>query len=81
MVEPKRRPLPFRAAGLCYSNERRIAIALRYRDEAEHGGGWWSIPLLKDKVLKTVAHEVAHLAHPNHSREFRELTAKLVAAI
>jgi hypothetical protein len=73
-IEPKRRPLADGAVGLCYTWENRIAILVRYKDRAGDGGAWWKAPRPWDDVVLTVAHELAHLRHPNHGSEFKQLT-------
>ena len=75
--EPKRRPSSGGAEGLCYTDEKRISIVFRFRDE----GKWFNRPLSKNEVLRTVAHEVAHLIHANHSKEFRALEKDLINVI
>lgn len=79
--EPKRRPLAGGALGVCYCNERRISVVFRWRHPAGDGRGWYKKPLSMEEVLKTVAHEVAHLTHPNHSKEFKELEKKLLVKV
>lgn len=78
-VEPKRRPLADGATGLCYREDHRIAIVLRFKDRADDGGRWWTNPLPWGEIRDTVAHEVAHLIHPNHGPEFKSLEAQLKA--
>jgi hypothetical protein len=75
--EPKRRPSSCGADGLCYTDEKRISIVFRYKE----GGEWFNKPLLRSEVLRTVAHEVAHLIHANHSKEFRQLEKDLIKVI
>lgn len=79
--EAKRRPLAGCAWGLCYIEERRISIRFRAKARAVDGGEWWNCPDPRKQILETVAHEVAHLKHPNHSVEFKTLEKQLVEAI
>jgi predicted metal-dependent hydrolase len=81
IFEAKRRPAPCSAIGLCYYKEKRIAITFRYRHYKQDGGRWWPQPLEKKTIMETVAHEVAHLVHPDHGKEFRELEKELIAKI
>jgi hypothetical protein len=77
IIEPKRRPLSDAADGLCYYDRACVAIKVRNKDRAGSGGRWWPRPLPWESIALTVAHEVAHLEHPNHGKEFRELEARL----
>lgn len=77
VVEPKRRPLPDGADGVCYLDRSCVAIKIRNKDRAEDGGKWWARPLPWDSIAQTVAHEVAHLIHPNHGADFRTLEERL----
>ena len=74
--EAKRRPSTG-TLGLCYVDERRISILFRRKSD----GRWWKHPQTRKDVLETVAHEVAHLRHPNHNKEFRKLEKQLIEAI
>ena len=76
VFEPKRRPSTG-TLGLCYTNERRISIRFR----AKTGGKWWKYPESQETVFRTIAHEVAHLRHPNHSVNFKNLEKQLVGKI
>jgi hypothetical protein len=80
VLEPKRRPLALSAVGLCYVQERRMSVTLRYRQHAEDGGRWWSKPLPWEEVRDTVAHECAHLRYRGHGAEFKALHARLAEA-
>ena len=77
VVEPKRRPLSDGAAGLCYLHERRIAIRVRCKERTEDGGAWGKHPEPWDDIVFTVAHELAHLRHPNHGSDFKRLEGYL----
>lgn len=81
VFEPKRRPLDGSAFGLCYTKEARISIAFRWMQRAGDGGNWYPKPLSQKTVMTTVAHEVAHLKHPNHGKQFRELEKKLIGKL
>jgi len=79
VVEPKRRPNG--AGGLCYPRERRISILLRHKAYAYDGGKWSKNPEPWKSIARTVAHEMAHLTHENHGKEFKALEAEYIAAI
>jgi hypothetical protein len=70
-VEHKRRPHPGGTTGLCYPDEGRISILVRYRE----GKLWWSKPLVMREILHTTAHELAHLRHADHGPAFKNLEA------
>jgi len=76
-VEPKRRPNG--AGGLCYHDEGRISILLRRKARAYDGGAWSKVPRSWVNVKSTVAHELAHLIHPNHGKDFKALEAEILA--
>lgn len=87
-LEPKRRPHPMSALGLCYCAEKRIAITFRYQNpktgwhlDPSQYGKWRRNPLPWAEVAETVAHEVAHLIHANHSPAFRALERELISKI
>jgi hypothetical protein len=71
MIEPKRRPLADGTMGLCNYEEKRISLKVRSKDRADDGGKWWPRRDGLGDILVTVAHEVAHLIHPNHSMDFK----------
>jgi len=85
VFEHKRRPHDGGALGICYVNEKRIAIVVRFKygadmklwGEPEKANKWHRHRLPDNEIFRTVAHEVAHLVHPNHSQEFKELEARL----
>ena len=77
--EPKRRPLFGNATGLCYVKERRISVMIRPKHYADAGGGWHKKPLSWKIIRNVVAHEVAHLKHPNHSKDFKAYEKELVS--
>jgi predicted metal-dependent hydrolase len=79
--EHKRRPLFGGAVGLCYCAERRISVVIRHKHRASEGGGWFKKPLPKQFIFDTVAHEVAHLVYPKHSKEFYALEEELIERI
>ncbi len=81
ILEPKRRPLPNGTDGLCYYWKETISIKFRNKDRTEDGGRWWPKPLELDYIAKVVAHEVAHLIHPNHGKEFKQLEQELIRLI
>ncbi len=68
VVEHKRRPHPGGRTGLCYWQEGRVSLVLRYRERSE----WWTRPCDPVDVWCMLAHELAHLADPNHGRKFKE---------
>ncbi len=68
VVEHKRRPHPGGRTGLCYWQEGRVSLVLRWRE----GSVWWSRPYDPVDVWCTLAHELAHLAEPNHGPKFKE---------
>ncbi len=76
-IEPKRRPSSNGAFGLCYIDEGRVSIVLRYRD----GGQWWKNSLTWREVENTLVHELAHFRYPNHSSNHQILTAKIGAYV
>lgn len=80
-VEPKRRPLSDGALGVCYCDEGRIGIVLRFKHRVSDGGAWYKRPLPLDMVMRTVAHEVAHLLYPQHGSEFKALELQLRSII
>ena len=81
VFEAKRRPGDFYTAlGICYHNEKRISIKFRNKQFKADGGKWLDKIPEKD-VFETVAHEVAHLIHPNHGAEFRLLEEELISKI
>lgn len=57
IVEPKRRPHPGGALGLCYQSENRICFAIRFKE----GPNWWRNRLSIYDILDTILHEVCHL--------------------
>ena len=79
--EPKRRPSPGGAEGLCYTDEKRISIVFRFKNAHYDGGKWFNKPLRRYEVLETVAHEVAHLIHNNHGPAFKRLEKELITVI
>lgn len=81
IFEAKRLPLANGAMGLCYGDERRISIRFRARNCVSNGGLWWKNPAPSEQVFRVVAHEVAHLRYPNHSKEFKKLEKQLVSMI
>ncbi len=74
------RPTINRFTGYCYYDGR-ICVQIRHRNYAKDGGVWAPEPRSWIKISRTVAHEVAHLVHFDHSPEFRDLEQRLVAAI
>jgi len=80
-IEPKRRPNADGAFGLCYHEEKRISVVLRFKDSQRNGGRWWDTRLSDKDIFETVAHEVAHLVHPNHGANFKKLEAELIQKI
>jgi hypothetical protein len=68
VVEHKRRPHPGGRTGLCYWQEGRVSLVLRWRE----GSKWWSHPWDPVDVWCTLAHELAHLKEPNHGPQFKE---------
>ena len=81
VFEAKRRPLEETAYGQCWVDEvpPRITIVFRFKQRKVDGGKWLSRPESYVSVAHTVAHEVAHLVHPNHSKEFRKLEKELIS--
>jgi len=79
-IEPKRRPTPGNAIGLCYQGNR-IAILIRYKDSVRNGSTWHSERLSDKTIFETVAHEIAHLKHFNHGSEFKKLEQELISKI
>ena len=80
-LEPKARPFPGNAIGLCYCAEKRISIVFRYKNKKSSGGAWWSKSFPWYEVARTVAHEVAHLKCPNHGEDFMKLEKILIESI
>ena len=78
VFEAKRRPLATGTEGISYCNEKRIAIAFRFKQPQSEGGEWFKNPIPLKMVLETVAHEVAHLIHPNHGKDFWTLEKQLI---
>ena len=74
VFEPKRRPHPYGAWGLCYVAEKRIGVVFRHKEK-----GKWLDKLSIEKVIETTCHELAHLRHPNHGKDFKELEQILCA--
>ena len=60
------------ATGLCNYNEKKISIVIRHRTDKQDGGEWEKEPLPWDYIEYVTLHEVGHLKHPNHSKEFRQ---------
>ena len=84
VFEPKRRPLSLTALGLCDHKKKIISIMFREKHRACDRGGWKNEDVYiqsKKQVFKTVAHEVAHLMHNNHSKEFRSLEKELIEIV
>lgn len=75
--EPKRRPSPDGALGICYCDERRVSVVFRFKANKCDGGIWWPKPLSKDDVRDTVAHELAHLRYNSHCILFKAFDEQL----
>jgi len=76
-VEHKRRPHPGGRTGLCYWQEGRVSLVLRWRD----GSDWWPHPWDPVDVWCTLAHELAHLSEPNHGQRFKEWASRCRDAV
>lgn len=74
------RPTINRFVGYCYSYGK-ICVQIRHRNYSKDGGAWAPEPRSWTGISRTVAHEVAHLVHFDHSPEFRSLEQRLIAAI
>jgi hypothetical protein len=81
VIEPKRRPLADGAEGVCYCEEKRIGLAFRFKGYADEGGAWARNPIPWSRIRETLAHEVAHLKHPDHSVRHKALTSVLMKAL
>lgn len=77
-VEPKKRPFADVSTGRCYCNEYLIRITLRFKDRKSDGGKWWKNPLDTKEIMETVLHEVAHLKHTGHGKEFKKTEQDLL---
>ena len=49
-VEPKRRPLSDGSGVILYGDDRKISIAVRYKERAPDGGQWFNRPRHKDSI-------------------------------
>ena len=78
-VEAKKRPSPCAAMGICYYNDRKISIVFRYRNAKRDGWKWWRSRLPEHEIFETIAHELAHLRHPNHGKDFKALESEIKA--
>lgn len=78
-VEPKRRPHPGGHTGICYVDEARIAIVLRFRE----GKRWFAHPREYTQIRATLAHELAHLVAGcnNHSDLFYQFEEEFLKFI
>lgn len=80
-IEPKR-VCSGRTVGLCYCTQQRITIVVRQRDTQSWGGEWHN-RRPHEKVLKTLAHELAHLQEfqnhgkTGHGKRFKAYMANL----
>lgn len=74
VFEPKRRPLETHAFGLCHPKEGRICVAVRWK---KLSGFWMDCPISAEKLIETVAHELAHLRNfpgeSDHGPKWRRL--------
>lgn len=77
--EHKRRPFYGSATGLCYVEEKRISVTIRYKHYKDEGGHWYKFRRTDKDIFEDTAHEVAHLMHKGHGKEFRKLEKELIA--
>ena len=68
---PKFRLNRFCATGICYTKDASIVVTIRHRTDQQDGGVWEKEPRPWKEIERTTLHEVAHLKHPNHSKEFK----------
>lgn len=78
VVIPKYRLDRGSAVGLCDTETATISLMIRHKKLKADGGAWHENPLQWLDISHTVAHEIAHLKHPNHSKEFREYENYLI---
>ena len=73
IVEHKRRPYPGGALGICYVEEGRVSVVIRFRE----GPRWWLEALPWSEIEGTLAHELAHLKHTSHGDAHRLLEKRI----
>lgn len=78
-MEPKSRPQT--GYGNCYIAEKRIVIAVRDKSTKAFGGEWATSRYRDAFVLRTIAHELAHLRFPNHCEELSKLEIQIFATL
>ena len=77
--EPKRRPSPGGAYGLCNLTSGTVSILFRCKHSAREGGAWFRSPSTKREVVETVAHELAHFRDAGHGVEHKAFTTEIRA--
>lgn len=78
-MEPKKRPQT--GYGLCYAEQKLISVAVRDKATQAFGGQWAKGRYRHEFVLETIAHEIAHLQHQNHSKEFKLLESQVLETV
>jgi hypothetical protein len=73
-VEPKRRPLSDKSGVVFYGEDRKISIAMRYKERASDGGRWCDTPRHKDYIRKDILWIVPIIINPSRptARKIRE---------